>query len=1814
MEAHKEQSLASSALDNLRTRLLDLTSRNRLINFHNPKGSSLRVVDELPDTLSDMLISEKELRFIAVPEPTERELIKAGYLIRDSETGVLSKAIESPSAEKWAKYLGISTSYDVPKQSEGAAHSKHYSLDIQTLLYPHELEARLKKLASAAQSAVQETGANILYIAFGFLEWFENNEDKNARLAPLYLLPVQINKGRFNSTNSTYEYTMCTTGEGIIPNLSLREKLRADFSLALPDLDEELLPEDYLELIESTILKSKPEWRIRRFISLGLFNFSKLLMYLDLDPKSWPENSLLEHKVVNGFLNGSSEEESAEASLGFSAEHLIDEIQDIHNQFPLISDADSSQHSALIDALEGKNLVIEGPPGTGKSQTITNLIAAALFRGKKVLFVAEKMAALEVVKGRLDDAGLGDFCLELHSHKTQKRRVLDDLKLRLDKRGGYRSPAAIKVEIDRYEELKSQLSNYAQKINSTWAKTELTLHTILCAATRYRDEVTIDAEQLHPSTDGKSFTPLIQRRLTEHAEQFKSVYCNLLSGMGHSEKLNSHPWFGLNSTTLQHFDIPKVLKSLEAWQSGICDLKLTVDLLSEKVGEENSFCSYGLDEVKKLINQINKIPELDGSELLDALPKLSGAQLAVAIDALQVYKELKSSVKCISEYALKGAIHPNISIEEFKDAKVNAQNKVLGSTLLDELITLIDELGIFITDVPQLFESYEQVNKDLGLTNKKRIPFHSDGLKDFQILLELLDDLPQKCIELRSACFENQELDTLLPELERHFSRLIPLRESLSECYDLDKLNSSEKLKAIRHDLAKKDFFFWISPDWWGARAELKSLSREPSVKFKKLYENLDSAIRFVSNRECLRSNPKYEEALDELYSELDTNLNALIDTRKWYKRVREKFGTGLGRRAAIGNALVSLPNHAFTTLLTSSVNGLKAGIDEVNTMLTRAGKLLNSDVPLNNKKLDLFAEIDLLIEFYQQLKTTIETLEKLSAEDDQSMDELAHRVDNVFGYYDSIQRWRKLNIVSSIFSQQLNLTENVELNDPQSEKIFERTIKLSQSIFEGVNELSIRTFFAQNPSEESFELIKSVINKIEKQLEESEQYQEKFMEYVCLNISEWTSELGCSLQQLIKRNISASSNEDSLSNWLDYLQQRELMRNDGLSNLVRAAEIGDLTPNQFMSGFYLGVYDKLAREVLDSDKGLAFFNGRSHEDIQRNFALYDKRLKKLQSEAIAFQVDKSEVPYGYDAARVKDKTDLALVKWECDKKTKHIPLRQLVKRAGKALLGLKPCFMMGPMSVSQYLEPGKLNFDLVIMDEASQIKPQDALGTIARGSQTIVVGDPKQLPPTSFFDRAIDEDRSGDEALGVEESESILDATLPMFQARRLRWHYRSQHESLISFSNHSFYDDDLILFPSPNKASEQFGVKYRRLKNGTFVNRKNMEEIRVIADSVREHILSRPNESIGVVAMNSEQQQHIETAIETLSKQDIQFQQALTINISEKEPLFVKNLENVQGDERDVILISMTYGPSEVGGRVYQRFGPINSDVGWRRLNVLFTRSKKRMHIFSSMDSDDIVVHETSSRGVIALRNFLRYCETGLLGRITGKTGKEPDSEFEVAVIRELNRAGFECEPQVGESGFYIDIAVLDPGRPGRYLMGIECDGATYHSAKSARDRDRLRQEILERLGWRIRRIWSTDWFKNPKAQIAIIIRELNTLKTSTESRIQDRGRETDEINSIVVKAEEIENTVQAMNKSATTLEQKLKNFDEQVIRLELPDTPPNKRLLRAGMIESLLEYMPINRAEFLELIPSYIRSATSSEEGKFLDQVLEIIELNI
>ena len=462
---------------------------------------------------------------------------------------------------------------------------------------------------------------------------------------------------------------------------------------------------------------------------------------------------------------------------------------------------------------------------------------------------------------------------------------------------------------------------------------------------------------------------------------------------------------------------------------------------------------------------------------------------------------------------------------------------------------------------------------------------------------------------------------------------------------------------------------------------------------------------------------------------------------------------------------------------------------------------------------------------------------------------------------------------------------------------------------------------------------------------------------------------------------------------------------------------------------------------------------------------------------------------------------------------------------------------------------------------------------------------------------------------------------------ARLLRWHYRSQHGSLIAFSNKEFYRGELIVFPSPLTASPELGVKFVYIADGVYENRRNMVEAERVIDAVFEHMRIRPGESLGVVTLNSAQREVIENEIEQRLKDDIYAQRY--IDATGPEPFFIKNLENVQGDERDVIFISVTYGPAPnpTTRHVYQRFGPINSATGHRRLNVLFTRAKRRVVVFSSMLADDIHVLPNSQWGVRALKGYLAYAQTGILDQAQF-TGREPDSDFEIEVADALRARGFDVVAQLGVAGYFIDIAVKHPRRADAYVLAIECDGAMYHSSLSARDRDRLRQSVLESLGWKVHRIWSTDWFKNSRREVGRIkARIKQILHQEEEDELQCMGRQDATTTRCTGQEMHATTSVTTANlseqqgahspNSGPTLRLTLDEARTQLIELRergikpaYPDADPTRGLLRKNLLDAVLRYRPTTRVEWDARIPKTLRVVTDERQLEYLDRIFEIV----
>jgi very-short-patch-repair endonuclease len=680
-----------------------------------------------------------------------------------------------------------------------------------------------------------------------------------------------------------------------------------------------------------------------------------------------------------------------------------------------------------------------------------------------------------------------------------------------------------------------------------------------------------------------------------------------------------------------------------------------------------------------------------------------------------------------------------------------------------------------------------------------------------------------------------------------------------------------------------------------------------------------------------------------------------------------------------------------------------------------------------------------------------------------------------------------------------------------------------------------------------------------------------------------WT-EPNTSLDHLSSRAAASVGAADELAPWSQWLSVRAAITGDGLESLIALFERQQIPASDLLPAFQLAHHSNIVRSLLWESRD-SLLSGLDQEEMRKQFRLADREGIRLARVRTAARIAKRQVPAGQQTGPVKTWTELALIVNEISKQRRHIPIRQLVLRAGRALQALKPCFLMGPLSVAQYLPPGGLTFDMVVMDEASQLKPEDAIGAVARGGQLVVVGDPKQLPPTNFFQRVLHDEEDDDEELTVaSEGESILDVASALYQPiRRLRWHYRSRHESLIAFSNREFYDGKLFICPSAYDKHLDLGVRYRHVR-GVYENRKNALEAAAVADAVADHVRSTSGLSLGVVALNYEQADLLEEVIDRRLADEPEAPAYRELMEERDEPLFVKNLENVQGDERDVIFVSCTYGPDAVGNQ-YQRFGPVNSADGHRRLNVLFTRAKRRCEVFSSLNPDKIN-DDGKQRGVRVFKQYLKYAQTGRLESIVDSGQRAAESDFEESVGTLLRQEGYDIRTQIGVSGFWIDIGVRNPAKPGTYVLGIECDGRAYHSGRSARDRDRLRQEILENQGWKIHRIWSTDWFHSRKTAVERLLTRVNQALESDSDYREYRAR-------------------QQRRDSARAL---LTTLAEEISR-EHPGTPPERRLLRGEMFDLFIAKRPVSQPDWFR-IPLQLREQTDSTEIRlYLSRVLAI-----
>jgi len=1338
MEDQPRSTNLSGLLEDARRRLVETGTRNRLIHVNRAakRANVLDVIDERSADVFEILrAGGKKMRF--QPRDDEEE--------------------DQPDAEPLL--LALSDQVEDPEERD----ARYRDLILETRLGPEALQRRLLRLFSDARTAEEEQGVNILYLALGFLRWFESDSSDIPRESPLILMPVELVRDDRRAT-----FNLRARDTEIVTNMPLQERLRTDFGFELPEIseDEGFSPEEYFDELLGRI-SGRARWTIERDgMQLGFFSFSKLLMMRDLEPEQWPEGAFEGHPVLSGLLDGGFERSSPL----FGPHERLDPKLDPKDLLHVVP-ADASQTRVIEEVRAGRNLVVQGPPGTGKSQTIANIIAAAAHDGKRVLFVAEKMAALTVVHDRLRKVGLGDLCLEIHSRAANKRALLDELARTLAAGAASRE---LPGPPDALREARDQLNGVA--------------------------------DLLHEPVPGYGFTPF--RAMAE---------------------------------------------------------------IARFVGKEAP---------------PPRIPR-------DGLAELNDATRRDLADRIGAFSELLTRTGPRTEHPFFG----------------------VGATALQptDLQRLDPDLARAAEVVTVLRDAATRVAKTAGWPAL-------ENLKDCEILYDLLIAAAGQPEEARSAtgALLSRSGDERLGEALEAGSAWAAAYEEASPTFTEAAFGTDPT--ALRARLTPGVGSFWarLFGPYRGASRELTTLL---SVALPK------------SPPERLR----------------------LVDTLISVRGLRKTLSEEEGFLSALLGADWRGERTPFAALQAQAV------------WVTRLTGIAPIDTP----------------EALDQICAAAEAAEELAP---------------------------------------------------------------------------------------VLEVARATLGSLEARL----------------NLS-WDD---LTLADIEKRIIAMRDGIDRYGEWSRLSALYARLEADRLTPLLDILDEGVLSPDQAVDEFLYASAEarwESARAALPDLDALAHLD--RHALVETFRGLDTSRMEETRRLVRAKHL--AQLPTGASG-------QMGFLRGEMAKQRRHKPIRQIMRASGQMVQRIKPVLLMSPISIAQYLPPGSTEFDLLLIDEASQVRPEDALGAIARCKQIVVVGDQKQLPPTSFFDRVAGSEEEEPEEDGEVRAASAteLESVLTLCEARglnpaMLEWHYRSRDPSLITVNNAEFYEHRLILPPSPVQNDPDYGLAFRRVP-GVYSSRSrgggrpgtNRIEAEAVATAVAEHARTRPDLSLGVVAFSKAQSDMLTEVLE-IARRDNEILDAF-LREGRAEDVFVKNIENVQGDERDVILISVGYGPSEPNGRLSSMsFGPVNGEGGERRLNVLFSRARTRCLVFCSFDPNDIDTARTSRDGPRVLKRFLEFARSGQLAQ-PEVTGAPADSPFEEDVASVIRNLGYPCDHQVGAAGFRIDLGVRHPDQPGRYILAVECDGATYHSALWARERDRLRRDVLEGLGWQFHRVWSTDWFHRRHAEV--------------------------------------------------------------------------------------------------------------------------------
>jgi len=1508
-------------IDRWQRRLLDLSLRNRLLNFR-PNKQTVPVLCPNVSRLEDLLADGSRIRLVS---------------LRDENT----IADRDPELHQQRTQEDLDLEF-----AREALERKEIACPVDT----RDLAARLTTLFRKAKNDLAEGGSNTLYLAVGFLRWKQTATGEKTYRAPLLLVPVKLTRRSASSP-----YYLGHHEDDVRFNATLLQLLKKDFDCDLTSITsmETDLPTDdsgvdvpeVLDRMRRTV-RDIPGFEVVEESAIASFSFAKFLMWKDLVECA---DQLERNRVVHHLVNEPDKAFSSDGLGPMPQPHEIDTRYDpVEIVHPL--PADSSQLTAVMAASEGHDLVIVGPPGTGKSQTIANIIAQCLAVGKTVLFVAEKTAALDVVHRRLREHGLGDCCVELHSNKAQRRRFLGQLEASWTNRTRPNDQEWLEVS-ERLRVRRDELNTYVVAIHAKYPN-GWTVYDAMGLCIRERDKMTPDLPWPRSVTHDRDRYQALKEAVDDLALAYEAMPLE-----ADLQRVQSHEWSMAWETDF--LTSCERLKESGESLSEVCEhlsTTFSLPLSTEITAAELS----GLYRLAHELSQIELPPgELTLHEHFDELR----AELTNRRDLLQRREQADNAM--------------NLALENFTAA-----------------------LGVPTTDV---------------FTEEKKRPL-------YWLAKELGQAKPPHATLVFHPGFDS--LTGLLNSRRALLERRDEAWEAVKARGFIDALVNRIEIDQLEKAWAKASKSFWPISIFRtrGVKKQLKSymavegmpdlevdlpLLREHKNRLDTLAENLAS-LGLASD-------------LQTMVEQDPTSLDPLLDSAR---RLRE----------AIAAAGLTPDSVGDTTQ------------NSLSPLVAAAGQLYPRDREIEDLRVrlrDNLAATGLPSELQAVVEKDACALE--------SQLEAAHRV-------------RKAA----------------------------RVLGFSHEVLAGTLE-SVQQHSEEERRKAATEFCRC-----------AKGFQAEWQDYTSLaSVTPVANESTAVVGDAVAQAERVLSNRTLLKQWTAWIAARKHADELGLDSFVDSIESGETLPSVAATRFELAYTRWWLPIAVDRSDTLRTFQKFRHEDAIENF----RKLDELSLKAAAPRAQRAIFHGLPPSDQVPRRSELGLLRHQMGLKRPSKSIREIISGMPESFGKLAPCLLMSPLSIAQYLPTDQAQFDVVVFDEASQIPTWDAIGAIARGKQTIIVGDPKQLPPTNFFGKA-DSDEDNEELDDFEKDlESILDEVqasgLPTLQ---LNWHYRSRHESLITFSNYHYYGNNLVTFPAAE--SEDRGVSLVHVEGGLYdrgksrTNRAEAEAI--VADAVErmKRCLAKPeNERLtyGVVTFNSQQQ----TLIEDLFDQALRDVPQLEWFFADDrfEPTAVKNLENVQGDERDVMYFSIGFA-KDAAGRFPIDFGAINRNGGERRLNVAVTRSRQTLYVYASFLPDELRAERSSARGVHDLKAFLEFAHRGpeaIASRTEGSVG-DFESPLEEAIAEALSQLGWQVEPQIGVSSFRVDIGVIHPDRPGAYLAGVECDGATYHRSAAARDRDKTRQQVLEDLGWNILRVWSPDWWYDSDSAIEDVHRQLTELLESS------------------------------------------------------------------------------------------------------------------